>query len=258
LLHCADYLGSAKPGSSARIIVETGLDKEARPMPRILALTSGPDDWRKLLADGDGQWKPGYSACTLANCWEAADGFPAEVSRTLAQTTEPLLANMTPLLAVPEFKVPLPGGSRASQNDVFVLARSSAGPICLMVEGKVNESFGPTLDEWRIDASPGKRDRLKFLLRTLDVAAIPSGDVRYQLFHRAASAVITAEQYRAVAAVVLVHSFSKKRTGWKDYEEFVRLFGVRAMRDAVQRLATASSVPLFAAWVTGDCRFLKS
>jgi hypothetical protein len=235
-------------------------------MPRIL-LTSGPDDWRTLLADGDSQWKSGYSACTLANCWEAADGFPAEISRALAQTSEPLLANMTPLMAVPEFKVPLPGGSRASQNDVFVLARSTAGPVSIMVEGKVNESFGPTLDEWRGEVpadkkksldSPGKKTRLSFLLRTLGITALPSGDIRYQLFHRAASAVITGEQYRAVAAVLLVHSFSQKRTGWKDYEAFVRLFGVHAVPDVVQRLTSTSSVPLFAAWVSGNCSFLKS
>jgi Domain of unknown function (DUF6946) len=131
-------------------------------MPRILSFTTGPSDWRTFLADPVKQWRTGYSACTLAHCWEAADGFPPEVSKVLTQTTEPLLANLEPLLAVPEFKVPLPGGSRASQNDVFVLARSSAGPVCIMVEGKVNESFGPTLDEWRSDASPGKDSRLSF------------------------------------------------------------------------------------------------
>jgi Domain of unknown function (DUF6946) len=174
---------------------------------------------------------------------------------------------MIPILAVPEFKVPLPGGSRASQNDVFVLARSSAGPVCIMVEGKVNESFGPTLEEWRANVSPdkkkrldspGKKKRLNFLLRTLCISTPPSGSVRYQLFHWATSAVITAEQYRGVAAILLVHSFSENHTGWRDYEEFVRLSGVEAKRDAVQRLTSESSVPLFAAWVTGDCRFLKS
>jgi len=226
-------------------------------MPRIL-LTSGPDDWRKLLADPEKQWRSGYSASTLAHCWEATDRFPPEVSKALTQTNEPLLANLSPLIAVPEFKVPLPGGSHASQNDVFVLARSSAGTVCIMVEGKVNESFGPTLDEWRTDASEGKKDRLDFLLRTLCMSAVPCGDIRYQLFHRAASAIITAEQYRAVAAIVLVHSFSEQRTGWRDYEAFVRLFGVQAMREVVQRLKSATGVPLFAAWVTGDCSFLKS
>ncbi len=108
------------------------------------------------------------------------------------------------------------------------------------------------------DASPGKNDRLDFLLRTLCISALPSGDIHYQLFHRTASAIITAEQYRAVAAIVLVHSFSEQRTGWQDYAAFVRLFGVEAVPNVVQRITSATSVPLFAAWVTGDCSFLKS
>ena len=118
-------------------------------MPRILAFTSGPRDWQQLLADPIKHWKTGYSARTLAHSWEAADGFPSEVTTAFAQSAEPLLSNITPVLAVPEFKVPLPGGVRASQNDIFVLARSSSGPVAIMVEGKVNESFGPILDEWR-------------------------------------------------------------------------------------------------------------
>ena len=227
-------------------------------MTRILSFTTGPNDWQPLLADPVKHWRSGYSACTLAHCWEASDGFPPEVSKVLTQTTEPLLANLEPLLAVPEFKVSLPGGSRASQNDVFVLARSSAGPVCIMVEGKVNESFGPTLDEWRTDVSPGKGSRLSFLLRTLSISAPPSGDIGYQLFHRAASAIITAEQYHAVAAIVLIHSFSVERTGWPDYEAFVNLFGVRALGDVVQRLPSVSPIPVFGVWIAGDCSFLKS
>lgn len=226
-------------------------------MARIL-LTAGPDDWRQLLADPEKHWRSGYSARTLAHCWEATDGFPPEVSKVFTQATEPLLANLAPVLAVPEFKVPLPGGGHPSQNDVFVLCRSSVGPVCIMVEGKVNESFGPTLDEWRADASPGKDERLDFLLSTLGIPALPHGHIRYQLLHRAASALITAKQYHAKAAIVLVHSFSEQRTGWRDYEEFVRLFGARAVADAVQRLASAQSIPLFAAWVTGGYSFLKN
>ena len=227
-------------------------------MTRILSITSRPDDWQKLLADPVKHWRSGYSARTLAYCWESSEGFPPEVSVALRQTTEPLLANLDPVLAVPEFKVPLPGGSRASQNDVFVLARSCAGPVCIMVEGKVNESFGPTLDEWRADASPNKEKRLGFLLRTLGISALPNGDIRYQLLHRAASTIITGEQYHAVAAIVLVHSFSEQRTGWPDYEEFIGLFGVQPVIGVVQRLTNAPCIPLFGAWVAGDCTFLKS
>jgi hypothetical protein len=96
---------------------------------KLLAFTSGPDDWQALLADPVKHWRPGYSARTLAYCWEAADCFPLEVARALSQSDSLLLADLTPVLAVPEFKVPLPGGVRASQNDIFVLARSAADPF---------------------------------------------------------------------------------------------------------------------------------
>jgi hypothetical protein len=227
-------------------------------MPRILAFTSGPQDWQALLADPVKHWKSGYSARTLAHSWEATDGFPSEVNLPFSQSTEPLLANLTPLLAVPEFKVRLPGGVRASQNDIFVLARSSSGPVSIMVEGKVNESFGPTLDEWRSEASPGKEERLSFLLRSLGLGAVPAGSVRYQLLHRAASAIITGEQYRAAAAVLIVHSFSQERVGWSDYQAFTRLFGVEAAVGSIHRLGSASSLPLFGVWVVGNPLFLQS
>lgn len=225
-------------------------------MPRIL-LTSGPDDWKKLLAEPEKQWKMGYSARTLAHCWEAADGFPPEVLKALHNTADPLLANLVSVFAIPEFKVPLPGGGHPSQNDLFVLAQSTAGPVCIMVEGKVNESFGPTLHDWKVDASAGKDERLGFLLRTLGISKPPNDGIRYQFLHRAASAIITAEQYRAVAAMVLVHSFSPQLVGWGDYETFVGLFGVAAQADTVQRLTSATSVALLAGWVTGDCSFLN-
>ena len=108
-------------------------------MSRILAFSSGPQDWQALLADPVKHWKTGFSARTLAHSWEATDGFPPEVSLAFTHCAEPLLAKLTPLIAIPEFKVPLPGGVRASQNDIFVLARSSSGPVSIMVEGKVRE-----------------------------------------------------------------------------------------------------------------------
>ncbi|MEK7768426.1 MAG: hypothetical protein AAB286_01755, partial [Pseudomonadota bacterium] len=220
--------------------------------------TTGPNDWQRLLADPVKHWRTGYSARTLAYCWEAADGFPPEVVRVIRQSEDPLLADLVPLLAVPEFTVPLPGGTRASQNDLFVLARSRSGPVSIMVEGKVKESFGPTLDEWRSEASPGKEQRLSFLLRSLSLEKLPEGSIRYQLLHRAASAIITGEQYHAVAAILLIHSFSEERANWSDYEAFTRLFGVQAAHGTVQPLSGTSNVPLFGAWVSGDCSFLKN
>lgn len=226
-------------------------------MARILSLTSGPDDWKGFLADPEKHWRRGYSARTLAHCWETADGFPPEIALTFDQCSEPLLKDLMPVVAVPEFRVPLPGGARASQNDIFVLARSSSGPVCIMVEGKVRESFGPRLQEWQETASPGKSRRLAFLLSTIGLKGAP-GEIRYQLLHRAASTVITGHQYHAAASVMLVHSFSEDRACWDDYELFRRLFGQCATPGRLQRLQGASAIPLFAAWVEGDRRFLES
>jgi hypothetical protein len=133
-----------------------------------------------------------------------------------------------------------PLGGHASQNDIFVLARTLCGePVTIMVEGKVDESFEETLQEWRRDASAGKEKRLRFILRTLGLPSEPDGSVRYQLLHRAASALITGEQYRAVAAVLLIHSFSGNLTGWSDYQAFAGLFGVQ-----VKLVTFKSSAPL--------------
>lgn len=226
----------------------------------ILAFTSGPADWQALLADPNKQWQSGYSAKTLACCWEAADGFPPEVAQVLNRSDSHLLEGLTPILAVPEFKVPLPGGGHPSQNDIFVLARSAAGPVSIMVEGKVDESFGPTVKEWLVQASAGKQKRLRFLVRSLGLGSQPQGAIRYQLLHRAVSAILTGEQYHAVAAILVVHSFSKKKgqAGWPDYQAFARLFGVDAVQGMVHRLSLGSSIPLFGVWVVGDQSYLQS
>jgi hypothetical protein len=236
------------------------LKRESIQMPRILTFTSSPHDWQALLADPEKHWKTGYSARTLAHSWEAANGFPSEVAMSFRLSSDNLLAKLTPILAVPEFKVPLPGGKRASQNDIFVLAHSLSGPVSIMVEGKVNESFGPTLDEWLSEASPGKEERLRFLLHTVGLNTTPNGSIRYQLLHRAASAIITGQQYRAKAAVILVHSFSQREqpVGWSDYQEFARLFGVAAELGIVQRFGGNSSIPLFGLWVVGNPTYLQS
>lgn len=249
----------------ATLLVRTNTARLGEQMPeagstagsRILAFTTGPEDWRRLLADPEKHWRTGYSARTMACCWEATDGFPPEVAEALA-SEDPLLENLTPLLGIPEFKVPLPGGVRCSQNDLFVLGRCSAGAVPIMVEGKVNESFGPLLGDWLREASPGKRKRLAFLQEKLGLAGAVPESIRYQLLHRTASAVITGEQYRAAAAVMLVHSFSQERTGWADYRAFLELFGVDAEEGCVQRLPGASPIPLFAAWAVGDPRFLEA
>ena len=93
------------------------------------------------------------------------------------------------LAAIPEWTVPLTGGETASQTDVLALARNDRGLCIVAVEAKVDENFGPTLQQKRDEASPGQTDRLKQLHDLLGVASLPDS-VRYQLVHRTASAIL--------------------------------------------------------------------
>jgi hypothetical protein len=89
-------------------------------MKKIYVPTTGPDDWRQLLADPCTQWETGFSARAFAYCWQDAEGLPKEIADVLrTDHNEPTL-----LLALPEHKVHLPGSAlAASQNDLFALIR---------------------------------------------------------------------------------------------------------------------------------------
>lgn len=223
--------------------------------------TDGVLDWKERLADPVKHWRAGYSAMALAYAWEQAAGFPPEVSALFAQCGEPRFSKIELLLAILEYDVPLPGGDRPSQNDVFALARVSGGLMTIMVEGKVSEPFGPTLEEWRKDASPGKEQRLRFLLAKLGLESPVPTSTRYQLLHRAASAVIEAERFLARDAVLLIHAFGRNGApdpdSFADYTAFAKLFGQQAQSGRLIRLGTAGNVGLWCGWARGEERFLK-
>ena len=61
-----------------------------------------------------------------------------------------------------------------------------------------------TLADWLKEASEGEEGRLKFLCDTLQAVNQPPPHLRYQLFHRAASAVLEAQRFRAPFAVMMV------------------------------------------------------
>ena len=160
------------------------------------------------------------------------------------------------LLALPEHKVPLPGGSRSSQNDIWVLARSEGELISIAVEGKVSEAFGPTVQEWQASSSPGKAARLAYLLSLLGMPSVPE-TTRYQLLHRTASAIIEAQRFNATHAVMLVHSFSQSSEWFDDYAAFVSLMGGSAAESGISSVGGRGGVSLHLAWVRGDSRYLS-
>ncbi|TVR03197.1 MAG: hypothetical protein EA399_00075 [Desulfovibrionales bacterium] len=224
---------------------------------RIYVPTQSFKDWQRLLAKPDLHWKAGYSAMTLARSWEAADpqGFPPEVSAALATTTDPLLQGLSMLIAIPEYQVALPGGDRSSQTDLLVLARGADGLVAVAVEGKVDEAFGPTVEQKRAENSKGVNTRLHFLTESLGLKEPIPGNIRYQLLHRTVSAMLIAEQFSAKAAVMLVHSFSPTNKWFDDFAVFAALFGLHLQAGSLAAAGIRRNLPLFIGWCSGDQRF---
>lgn len=226
-------------------------------MKRIVMPTAGAGDWAQGLAKSS-HWKMGASAMSLAASWEgAAPDFPREVAAALSLAGNSSLADLTIVIAIPEFKVALPGGARASQTDLMVLARNDRGTVAIAVEGKVEEAFGPTVGEKRRESSEGQAERLAYLERKLGLTMPCDDGIRYQLLHRAASALLFAEEVHAGAAVLVVHSFSQQGSWFGDFEVFAGVLGATAIKEAVVRASAPTSVPLYLGWVTGERRFAE-
>lgn len=224
-------------------------------MKRIFVPTESAEDWQRLLARPDRHWREGYSAMTLAQSWEAAQpSAPPEVDAALRSAADPLLDDLSLLLAIPEYQVDLPGGRRPSQTDVLALMRGAHGLVAVAVEGKVDEAFGPTVGEKRTGATAGVEERLSWLTSCLELHECPDA-IRYQLLHRTASALLAASHFHAAAAVMLVHSFSPASLWFEDFAAFVALLGADAAVDTVTRVDRQDGMPLFVGWCKGDQRF---
>lgn len=119
-----------------------------------------PEDWRGLLADPDKHWKKGRSAKALAYSWQNSLWFPSEVCAVFKKSNLKIFQDIELLFAFPEFKVNLPGGSRPSQNDIFVLAKGNSELIAIAVEGKVTEEFDVKVKDWTKKKNGNKQDFL--------------------------------------------------------------------------------------------------
>jgi hypothetical protein len=223
---------------------------------RIYQPSSGPDAWRQFLAKPELHWKTGYSARALAHCWEAAHGLPPEIADLFRQSSDFAHDEPELLIAIPEHKVPLPGGTTESQNDVFAIVRCGGKTVAAAVEGKVAEPFGETIAVWSSKQSEGKVTRLKYLCGLLGVPFPPAGGLHYQLFHRAASAIIEAERFKTDAAAMIVHSFSPEKLWFAEFAAFASLLGCNAHANELMRATGSSNRPLYLAWAVGDAAFL--
>lgn len=234
-----------------------GLMSSKKAIVRFFRPTDGPQDWKQLLAEPDKHWKSGYSAKALAYRWEEAREFPAEIKRVFHRSGIDIFRDIKILVGFPEYKVALPGGRRASQSDIFILAKGSGQLVSIMVEGKASEPFGDTIAKWKAAAGNGRKIRLAYLcdLLQLDIAKVDH--IRYQLLHRRASALIEAQRFNASNALMLVHSFSPTNEWFEDYQQFLALFGVTGEVDSLSFARNIYGVDLYFGWVKGDKRYLE-
>lgn len=224
-------------------------------MSKILVPSRSADSWKAFLAKPDLHWAVGKSARSLGHCWESADPIPNEVAELMTAAFGP--AEL--LMAIPEHKTPLPGGTRESQSDILAIVRHPDGLATYTIEGQVDEPFGPLVSEWQAQASPGKAERLSYLCSILGLSQCPP-NVRYQLLHRTASALIEAERFDATFAGMIVHSFSPTSMWFSDFAQFVRMLGgpPDVSPGEVITLQVPGIRPLMLGWAAGDKRFREA
>jgi hypothetical protein len=220
-------------------------------MTRLFHLTEirQPEDVKPFLAKPELHWKPGYSACELARSWVGADGIPAPVRAVLDTCPDYKDAHL--IEGFFEREVDLRSRGRPSQTDLLAFMHTAAGYAVLAVEGKAEEPFGQLVREWN-DGSPGKVRRLTVLCDVLGLDPASVGSLRYQLFHRAASAIFEAERYRCGHALLLVHSFSGRRTSFADFAAFAEALGCPVQVGQVSTPKSCNGVALRLAWVADN------
>ena len=225
-------------------------------MKRIYVQTAGLSDWQARLADPVKHWKPEKSAYELAVCWEAAAqterGLPQEIAALLDGHDATHDARL--LFATPEHKVTIGGSGFPSQTDLWALLRGNQGLISMAVEGKAGESFDKVVAEWlQKSEGPNRMTRLKSLCDLLGVTTDDATPLRYQLFHRAASAIIEAERCGAATAILLVQSFGTD-AGLEDFKQFATCLGADAsnIKGNLVRAKTVTDVDFYLAWITCD------
>jgi hypothetical protein len=170
-------------------------------------------------------WREGRSAYETAHSWfDCAGSLPPAIAGLLA--TDAALAGARLVRATFEKQTRLDDFGRPSQTDVLAEVVTRSGPAILAVEAKVDETFGPTVAEWSIDASAGKRARLVGLVARLGLSLDTVANLRYQLLHRSA-ALIEARANGIADAVLVVQSFSTPeiRAGFADFQAFTKAMG---------------------------------
>ena len=197
---------------------------------------SSVEDWKRWAppSRGDLHWKDGRSAKELARSWFRPT--PPEELRTLLEKT--FGSGLVFEEAKPECVVQLDDFKGEQRNcDLVVLCRRESERIVVSLEAKADEPFGENLvGEYynrTLDSRSNVPKRIDNLCRALfgTELNLKIRQLRYQLLHSAAAALIETANQNAGAAVFLVHEFHarklnpvKVKQNLNDWIAFVRAF----------------------------------
>jgi len=128
----------------------------------------------------------------------------------------------------------------------------------MTVEGKAKEDFDKTIINWKKSKSEkGIKDRLEFLLEKTGIKDKEIDSLRYQLFHRLASAIIMSEKYHAKNAIMIIQSFNdnNKENHFDDFAKFIELYGITNVeKSKLYKLTNINGIEVFAGWVYSKCQ----
>ena len=221
-------------------------------LPRIAVPLLKPEDVIPHLGKPT-HWKQGRSAKAVADSWFQADDIPPRVRAVLDQAPEFREAELVDAWLERCTDLGDRRGS-ASQTDLLAVLGIGDELAVMAVEAKVTESFGPLVSEWIGAGGEGKEDRLRRLCALLRCDPNSVGDLRYQLFHRTAAAILEARRYRAAKAVLMVHSFCPDATGLSDFMAFFERVGVSGVgRDLLGGPVRVGEVDLWVGWASDEC-----
>ncbi|MBV8358174.1 MAG: hypothetical protein JO189_09605 [Deltaproteobacteria bacterium] len=228
-------------------------------MNRLNIATRGIASWRARLAGPERQWKRRYSAFETAVSWEFAckskSGLPAPIYRLFQQSQ---YGEAVLIFAVAEHKVDLPGGIAASQCDVWAVLQTPLGMLSLAVEAKAGEPFGDAiLGRWleageSDEAKRNRRERWNYIRSHLpELDFYP--EVRYQILHRCAAAVIEAKRLGYHHAAFVVQVFDAPATSFQDYTVFCKALGIDPAPRGKFATTSVKDISLSVGWA--DCDF---
>ena len=178
------------------------------------------DDWRHRVSESTTVHTSSAPA-QMADRWQAAAGFPAEIARLFSTARATRSAAL--LVAIPHHQVPLAGGAHAAHLDLWALVRTGRGLLSVAIDAVGAEAFDAEADDRT--ATTESRRLWKGLCRLLEIHESADTPVSSQLVHRTTTALVEAKRFFARGAAVVVHSFGESRRGFSDFQQFVRLMG---------------------------------